>query len=391
MAKKKEQKTPKSKKESSLQIINSIFFLLVLLILAILGLDYLQKKAGLPGLFDSFRQIVFPDQVKDPGKVSREITLTLDETLERLGLKEFKSGAEVKEAPHSTSWIHSKREVKAASRNRDLKEYEAALTEAATHAGGLLLSRTETHKPEYEAVSLTFGLPSRPLHSITIRRPSKPEVAIIIDDAGYAPKIDEFLSLDCPLAIAVLPHLAYSRQTAQQARQANKEVMLHMPMEPNEYPERNPGKGAVLSEMSKTEIRETLQAALRGIPFVVGVNNHMGSRATEDERIMSVIIDELKRKNLYFVDSMTSSESVGYTLARQNKVRTEKRQVFLDNLEDEAAIKAQLKLLVETAKSRGSAIGIGHVQRTNTARVLRDMLPQLKEEVEIVPVSMLVN
>lgn len=390
MPKNKKQKTPKgtpkAKKESPLQLINTIFFLLVLLILAILGLEYLQKKAGLPGLFDSFRQIASPGQVKDPGKVSRELTLSLDETLERLGLKEFKSGSEVKEVPHFTS-----REVKAASRNRDLKEYEAALTEAATRAGGLLLSRTERHKPEYKAVSLTFGLPSRPLHSITIRRPSKPEVAIIIDDTGYAPKIDEFLRLDCPLAIAVLPHQAYSRQTAQQARQANKEVMLHMPMEPNEYPERNPGKGAVLSEMSKTEIRDTLKAALSGIPFVVGVNNHMGSRATEDERIMSVIMDELRRKNLYFIDSVTSSKSVGYSLARQNKVKTEKRQVFLDNSEDEAAIKAQLKLLVEIAKSRGSAIGIGHVQNPNTARVLRDMLPQLKEEVEIVPVSTLVN
>lgn len=389
MAKKKKQKPPR--KKFLLKVISSIFLLFVLLIGLLLGLDYLQQKAGLPGLFDSFRQIVSPDRTKDPGRVSREITLALDETLERLGFKEFKSEAQVKENLDSTSWIHSLREVTVPCQGKELKEYESILTEAATDVGGILLSRTEEHKPDYEAVSLTFGLPSKPFHSVTLKRPSKPQIAIIIDDAGYTPKIEKFLTLDCPLAIAVLPHLAYSTQVAQQAKQANKEVMLHMPMEPNDYPKRNPGKGAIFSGMTEADIRDTLKAALRGIPHVIGVSNHMGSRVTEDERIMSIILDELKRKRLYFVDSFTSPNSVAYTLARQKGVRTEKRQVFLDNSEDEEEIRDQLKLLVKTAKSHGAAIGIGHVQNPNTARVLRDMLPQLKEEVEIVPVSTVVS
>ncbi|MEW5768537.1 MAG: divergent polysaccharide deacetylase family protein [bacterium] len=389
MAKKKKQKAPP--KESLRWVISAIFLLFGLLIGLLWGLDYLQQKAGLPGLFDSFRQIVSPDRAKDPGRVSREITLALDETLERLGFKEFKSDDQVKENSNSTSWIHSLREVKVPSRGKELEEYESILTKAATQAGGILLSRAEERKPDYEAVSLTFGLPSKPLHSVTLKRPSKPQIALIIDDAGYTPKMEKFLTLDCPLAIAVLPHLAYSTQAAQQARQANKDVMLHMPMEPHDYPEKNPGPGAIFSGMTEAEIRDSLRTALREIPHVIGVNNHMGSRITEDERIMSIILDELKRQRLYFVDSLTSPNSVAYTLARQKGIRTEKRQVFLDNSEDEEEIRHQLKLLVRIAKSCGAAIGIGHAQNPNTARILQDMLPQLKEEAEIVPVSTVVS
>ncbi len=166
--------------------------------------------------------------------------------------------------------------------------------------------------------------------------------------------------------------------------------MLHLPMEPRSYPRINPGDGVVLVSMENDTILKVLHRDLGEIPFVVGVNNHMGSRFTENKEKMVVVLEELKRRGLYFVDSRTSRSSVAFDLAKQMEIRAARRDIFLDNDLSEGALRLQMDRLLNLARNRGHAIGIGHPHR-ETLGFLTKLQLSLKEEAEVVPVSSLVS
>jgi polysaccharide deacetylase 2 family uncharacterized protein YibQ len=221
---------------------------------------------------------------------------------------------------------------------------------------------------------------------------SPPRVAIIIDDLGYNDtNYRPFLELRYPLTFAVLPSLPYSRKIAREAQEWGHEVLLHLPLEPHEYPRQNPGKGMIRCGMTAEEIRLAFREDLRSIPGAVGVSNHMGSRAMEDPETMKVLMEELKRRRLYFVDSLTTNRSMASPLAQEAGVPLGKRSVFLDNYRDPAYIERQLRILTELARKQGGAIGVGHPYAV-TASVLREHLPQLaRSGIELVPASHLVH
>jgi len=207
-----------------------------------------------------------------------------------------------------------------------------------------------------------------------------PRVAIIIDDLGYGGEATErLLSLqNVPLTLAILPNLPYSKEIAQRAHEAGFEIMLHLPMEP--LNENIPlEKGTITCDMDDKQIRESLENALESIQWVVGVNNHMGSKATSDKRVMELVLGVLKEKGLFFVDSRTTPASYGYQMAKQLGLRCASRDIFLDGVDDEEYIKEQVIKLFELAKKRGKALGIGHV-RDKTVDVLYEMLPEAGEK-----------
>ena len=218
-----------------------------------------------------------------------------------------------------------------------------------------------------------------------------PKAAFIIDDLGYETEVaKKMMELEYPIALSILPFLQYSEFTAEEGEKNNKEIMLHLPMEANNNGT-DPGPGAIKSDMSEEEIRQAVRDCIFNFPYIIGVNNHMGSKITEDREIMEIVLEEIKKYNLFFIDSVTTKDSIAYEVAREMEIKSAVRSVFLDNENDMDYIKGQILEVQETALREGEAIAIGH-SRINTFYVLKRMVPELiKAGIEIVPVSELVK
>jgi len=215
-------------------------------------------------------------------------------------------------------------------------------------------------------------------------------VALIFVDAGASlEQVEPIMALGRPVTLAVLPGLAASAAVARRARAAGLEVLLHLPLEAEE--DRRLGPGGVTTAMSDEEIAAVVRAGLAEVPGAVGVNGHMGSRATADPRVMTAVLEVLRQQGLFFVDSRTTPRTVALPVARALGVPAVERTVFLDNEDDPAYIAGQVRKLLEGARTRGWAVGIGHAQR-GTAEVLRRLLPEFdRAGVVLVPVSALLN
>ena len=202
-------------------------------------------------------------------------------------------------------------------------------------------------------------------------------LAILLDDAGQSMDlVDRCSKLPSQVGVAILPFLPSSTETAAAVHETGHEVWLHLPMEPVGYPEDRPGPGAVIVSMDESEVRRTVHTALNTIPHVVGVNNHMGSRATADLRTMTWVMQELKGRGMAFIDSRTTTETMAEVAARSQGVPTGRRHVFLDNDRSERAIELQLAEVVYRARLDGDIIAIGHMNATTIA-VLERELPRL--------------
>ncbi len=219
----------------------------------------------------------------------------------------------------------------------------------------------------------------------------RPVVAIIIDDFGYDMDLAKrFLALDAKLTCAVLPHSVYFKRIAQLARKKGHDVMLHQPMEPNEYPMIDPGPGALLSVMTPDERIQQLNANIDLIPGICGVNNHMGSKTTTMSDEMNQIFTVLKKRGLFFIDSRTTAATLSLSSARLFKVPFAERDVFLDHVRKESEIRAQIEHLVNIAEVHGKALGIGHPHEV-TYEVLKKALPDMKKRVRLIPASEIVE
>lgn len=218
-----------------------------------------------------------------------------------------------------------------------------------------------------------------------------PLVAIIIDDMGYDTEMAaNFLELDGILSFSVLPYSPYHKRIASAVHNSGRDVLLHLPMEPLQYPKVNPGEGALVTSMSPDELLEQLRNNLDAVPYIVGVNNHMGSRLTQDSAKMRQIFTILKRRGLFFVDSLTSPKSCCAQTAKIFNLKFARRQVFLDHIQEADAIRFQIKRLVTVAKRRGQAIGIGHPYPV-TLQILKEELPNIKQQIKLVRISELVG
>ncbi len=205
-------------------------------------------------------------------------------------------------------------------------------------------------------------------------------IAIIIDDVGYkSNNINKYLKLNVKMAFSVLPFLPNSRYYAKLLYNAGFEIMIHVPMEPINYPKVNPGPGALLKIDSITSIKDKLAAIIRSNPYAIGANNHMGSKLTQDCMKMDAVMKILKNHNLYFIDSLTTSKSCAYKEAKKNGIKTSKRDIFLDNKKNYTYIKQQFLKLVSIAKKRGYGVGIGHIKNEKTYEVIKDMYSKKKE------------
>ena len=207
---------------------------------------------------------------------------------------------------------------------------------------------------------------------------SAPRLAIIIDDCGQWLDTERgFIALSAPLTLSVLPHVRFGTQIAREADAAGKGVMLHLPMEP--LSGADPGPGRITVAMSDDAITAQVRDDLASVPLATGVNNHEGSRATADDRVMRAVASVLAERRLFFIDSRTGSASVAARDAGAAGIPTAGRDVFLDNVADVDATEAQLRHAARLAKSNGSAIAIGH-PRPTTLVAVRALLPELERD-----------
>ena len=219
----------------------------------------------------------------------------------------------------------------------------------------------------------------------------RPQIAIIIDDAGVNRRnTEKAIGLEAPLTISFLPYAHDLKPMVSRARANGHEIMVHLPMEPLGG-EENPGPHALWVDETNSEILRRLDWNLDRFGGYVGVNNHMGSRFSADRPAMRVVLHELHRRGLLFIDSRTTSHTVGAKVAEAVGMPWAERDVFLDNDEHPAAIRVQLQTLEHIARIRGQAIAIGHPY-DSTTQVLRDWLPTAHAKgFEMVPVSRIVE
>lgn len=208
----------------------------------------------------------------------------------------------------------------------------------------------------------------------------KGSMAVIVDDMGTSVReADQLAAINLPITFAIIPGLANSRKVADYAKTKGRGVMLHIPMEPQGYPEQRLEKNGLLVSQDAGEITARVREFIKEVPDAVGANNHMGSRFTEQEDKMLPVLAVLKENGLFFIDSKTSSKSVGYNLAMKMGVPAGARNVFLDNEQDVEAVKKQLREAARLANKRGSAIAICH-PHPGTMQALKELMPILQRE-----------
>ncbi|MBW6487293.1 MAG: divergent polysaccharide deacetylase family protein [Syntrophobacterales bacterium] len=259
-------------------------------------------------------------------------------------------------------------------------------------AAFLLLERfRSTEKPEPpEEGRKEYTAPKEHISPMPPEKKPYRQVAIIIDDIGFDMRaLKKLAEIPAPIAFAVLPHTPHAAEAAGFLYQGKREILLHLPMEPLSYPKQSPGAGALMADMNEAQILRQLNENFAAVPHASGVNNHMGSRFMEDALRLKTVMEELKKRNLYFVDSRTSPRSRGREAAAEAGVRFAARDIFIDH---ENGYESTLATLRQAAARKTKADGkplllIGH-PHADTIRAIEDVLPLWeKEGIQIVELS----
>lgn len=228
------------------------------------------------------------------------------------------------------------------------------------------------------------------------RAVTKPKavVAFVIDDWGYNKNnVGLILEIKRPVTVAILPNLRYSEEIAREIKKGNKphDIILHLPLESksNVTPEPN----TIRCDMEEKKILSILRGDLESMPGIIGVSNHQGSRATRDKKVMKIILGELKKKKLFFLDSLTTPDSACRGIAGRARLKFAERDVFLDLTakkdlkEMEFYVKRQIQKLARIALEQGSAIAIGH-DKAVTLKAIKNSIPELEAQgIKIVPLK----
>lgn len=243
-------------------------------------------------------------------------------------------------------------------------------------------------QPEEKKPALATGAlplkPSVPGHS--------GRIVIIVDDSGYNLQDCDYLrEIAAPITVSILPELKYSKAIDTCAHNYGKEIMLHLPLEPYENEEKYPDNYIIKTTMSARQIVERFYQAMKTVPHCAGINNHMGSKATENLRLMSIIFTELKSNSLFFVDSKVTPKSICRRVAGLKGVAFSERDVFLDNENNRTYIEGQFQEVARRARQRGHAVAIGHA-RSLTWEIIKEQSERLTQQgFEFVTVKQLLN
>ncbi len=346
----------------------------VLALLCIVGLDYIRwqqqeeswifktRQAETPGLHTPPSEII-QTQIRSLGISSQAVSQYRDsEGILHMMLELTPKQYQIleKELDFEFSRIH-------AQTTKQIREGQADKS--------YILWRIQDQSKQLLSLLVSFPKPAGDKPELPVERPqpAKNKVAIIMDDMGNSLEaIEQMGRLGQAITIAILPFSSMAQETASIARQNNLEVILHLPLESlyNEY-DNNHTAGIIHSGMNTQEIIRAVQTSMAQVPYIDGVNTHMGSKITSNPELIRIILQELKGRGLYFIDSRTTAESVAYDEARNLGIPTAFRNVFLDTEVDEVFIRNQLIRLFQYAQQNGTAVGICHPS-LETLKVLRE-------------------
>ncbi len=207
-----------------------------------------------------------------------------------------------------------------------------------------------------------------------------PMMALIIDDGGYnLENFKNILALGKPITYAILPEAPYTRETHLLAHQKKQQVLLHLPMEPKEGNHAPLERNMIRCQMPSAQIKNIVHYALKQVPDARGINNHMGSKATEDPKVMKALMEVLKEEKLFYIDSNTSLKSVGPALAVQNGVPFARNEKFIDQEKNVQAIKNAIRQAMKKAQKEGKVVIIGHPYE-ETKQALKEMIPEIERQ-----------
>ncbi len=235
------------------------------------------------------------------------------------------------------------------------------------------------------------ALPAWQRHALPIDLDGRPKIVIVLDDVGLDQRRGRrATALPGPLTLSYMAYADGLGRQLSAARDAGHELLLHVPMEPRSTAV-DPGPNVLLSGMPRDELLKSISWNLDQASGFVGINNHMGSRFTADRESMDTVVEELRRRGLLFLDSVTSNQSVAHRAARDGGIPYAVRNVFLDHEDDLEAIRRQLRQVERLANRSGVAIAIGH-PRDKTLEALAAWLPSLEDKgFQLVPISAVVQ
>ncbi len=256
-----------------------------------------------------------------------------------------------------------------------------AITKSVSDSGGKIFTGEEVSKSN--SLIISAGYDDIVIDSLVLIKDGKltykkGKIALIIDDFGNdnSEVIKEYLRFPEKITFAVIPGNKYSKEIGKFAFENGFEVIIHLPMESDQPQEK--GESIVLKgKMDRKNVENIINLSIKELPMARGVSNHMGSKTTEDAVLMKLLADVLKRKGFYFIDCLTSNKSKAFEVFKKSKMRVLKRDVFLDNEENESVILSQLNELMKIAKENGKAVGIGHSTKGITLKILQGEIPKM--------------
>ncbi|TXK84744.1 divergent polysaccharide deacetylase family protein [Paenibacillus sp. N3.4] len=241
---------------------------------------------------------------------------------------------------------------------------------------------------------LHTGASDEPTPGDPLTEAPRKQVAIVIDDFGNNMEgTTEMMTLPIPLTVAVMPFLPSTKQDATLAHEKGHEVILHLPMEPVRGKKSWLGPGAITTDLSDDEIHKRIVAAIDDIPYVIGINNHMGSKATADERVMQILVSICKERNLILLDSRTTPKSLIGKISMEKGVPYTENQLFFDDLYTYSHISKQMARFKKLLHERNSMVAIGHVgpPGKKTFQVIKEAIPSIQQEADFVTISKMVK
>ncbi|KOP82605.1 divergent polysaccharide deacetylase family protein [Cytobacillus solani] len=221
----------------------------------------------------------------------------------------------------------------------------------------------------------------------------KRELAIVIDDLGNNMKgTEEILELPITLTAAIMPFMPSTKADAELAKRNGHDVIVHLPMEPKKGKKSWLGPGAITTDLSDEEIRKRVVAAIKDVPHAIGMNHHMGSKATENERVMRIVLEVCKEYGFFYLDSKTTANSVVGKIANQLNIPYLENNLFFDDVYTTRHVTKQANLLAGKLNKSEQIIAIGHVGVSGPimASVLEAYIPVYKNKAELVPLSKLI-
>lgn len=373
-------------------------FLLCLAILSTLGLDYIRWKRGQDSyVFSALERkkevVAHVDKVEEAEKVEEEtdISQTLLKTVSDSGITDESINFFTDEEGvyHLLVDIPIKKYSQLESSFFDtFREFDFEVTkkeEQQTDEKKYYLWQAQDTWEHKLTVLFSCEKEGVKIARKPVSQPGANKVALIVDDMGYSLEaINELCSIGRPLTIAIIPYSPLASEIATISRQHGLEVILHLPLEAINTNEGSHSKGMITAEMSEDEVIAIVEKNLDQVPYIRGVNNHMGSKITADSQLMNIILERLKNRDLFFIDSRTTSSSVAYDIAQSLNIPSAYRHIFLDGELNESYIKGQLIELFLRAQKNGFALGICHPTK-ETLKVLKESF-HLVDEYGLEPV-----